>query len=109
MIKGLENLAYEERWKELGLFALEKNGLVGTIFQYLNGGNKEDGDFLLVRRYKEVAGPYAQVGPGEVLSLYILHIYVFFFCLFVSFFVCFFTVRTVSHWNSLQRNVMESP
>lgn len=50
MIKGIENLTYEERLRELGLLALEKNGLVGTLFQYLNGGNKEDGDFLLIRR-----------------------------------------------------------
>jgi len=37
MIKGLENLPYEERLKELGLFSLENTSLGGdvtTVLEY---------------------------------------------------------------------------
>lgn len=52
MIKGLENLPYEESLKKLGLFSLEKRRLrtdLITEFWYLKDGYKEDGDRLFTR------------------------------------------------------------
>jgi len=50
MVKGLENLPYEERLKEfLGLLSLEKrrfSGNLTTVFQYFKGDNKEAGGSL---------------------------------------------------------------
>ena len=56
MIKELGSLPYEEKLRELGLFSLEKRRLRGdhiTMFQYLKGGYREDGDHLFTRNQME--------------------------------------------------------
>lgn len=56
MIEGLENLAYEERPKELGLSSLEKRRLrrdLITVFQYQKGGYMEGGCSLFTRSQME--------------------------------------------------------
>ena len=47
MIRGLEDLFYEEKLKGPGLFSLEKRGFQGGLivaFQYLKGAYKQDRD-----------------------------------------------------------------
>ena len=52
MIRGLEDLSYEEKLRELGLFSLEKRRLWGDLivaFQYLKGAYKQEGEWLFTR------------------------------------------------------------
>ncbi|PKU37403.1 hypothetical protein llap_12292 [Limosa lapponica baueri] len=52
MIRGLEQLSYEDRLRELGLFSLEKIRLQGDLiaaFQNLKGAYRKDGEGLFSR------------------------------------------------------------
>ena len=47
LIRGLENLIYKDRMRELGLLSLEKRNLQGGLsaaFQYLKGAYKQEQD-----------------------------------------------------------------
>jgi len=52
MVRGLEDLSYKDRLRELGLFSLEKRSLWGDLivaFQHLKGAYRKDGDRLFSR------------------------------------------------------------
>ena len=52
MIRGREHLSYEDRLRELGLFSLKKRRLrrdLITVFQYLKGAYRKDGNNLFSR------------------------------------------------------------
>ena len=52
MVRGLEDLSYEERLRELDLFSLEKRRLMGNLiaaFQYMKGAYKKAREVLFTR------------------------------------------------------------
>ncbi|KAK4821346.1 hypothetical protein QYF61_018251 [Mycteria americana] len=98
MIRGIENLSYEERPRELGLFSLEKRMLQGDLiaaFQYLKGAYKKDGDRVFSRACSDrTRGSGFTLKEGR-LRLGIRN--------------KFFTMRVVKHWNRLPRELVDGP
>ena len=98
MIRGLENLPYKYRLRELGLFSLEKRSLWGDLiaaFQYLKGAYKQEGSQLFTRvdngrtrgnGFKLKEGRFRLDVRGR-----------------------FFTMRGVRCWNRLLREVVDAP
>ena len=56
MIRGLEQLPYEDRLRELGLFSLERRRLWGDLtaaFQHLKGDHKQEGNQLFTKAHSD--------------------------------------------------------
>ena len=97
MIQGMEDLSYEDRWKELELFSLEKRRLqcdLIAVFQYLKESYRKEGD----RLFSRVCSDRTKAnGFKDKESRFRLDIR-----------KKSFAVRVVGHWNSLTRDVVDA-
>jgi len=98
MIQRQENLSYQERLRELGLFSLEKRRLQGDLivaFHYFKRAYRKDGKNIFSKAYCDrtrIKGFKLREGRFRL-----------------DIRKKFFTMRVVKHWNRLSTVVVEAP
>jgi len=98
MMRGLEQLSYEERLRELGLVSLKKRKLRGDLikaYKYLKCGCQQDGT-----RLSSAVPSDRTRSSGHKLKHRKFHL---------NMRKNFFTLSVTEQWNRLPREVVESP